>query len=58
VKQKFQEVWQEALEEEAVPPDPSDVVIRCELRGEVRFTRKSNCATLKGRAMEISSNQK
>ena len=58
VKLQVQEWWQAALEEESLPPDSNDAVIRCEIRGQVRFTRKSDCTIRGGRAMELSSNQK
>ena len=58
VKETVDEWWQEALEEEPLERDPSDGVVRCEIRGSVQFLRKSDCSLRGGRVFELSSSQK
>lgn len=49
VREKLEELWKDALEEERPPPDPSDVIVQCAVSGSVRFTRKSDCELRGGR---------
>jgi hypothetical protein len=56
VKEKAQKWWQNALEEEAVTADPNDIVIRCEVGGQIHFLRESDCGLRGGRATAPRSN--
>lgn len=43
--------WSERNEPKAPERDPDDVVVRCELRGQARFTRKFDCLSQGGRVL-------
>ena len=49
MKALLAEWWLNALEEEARPPDPNDGIVRCDVRGQLSFTRKSDCRLRGGR---------
>ena len=49
VGDKLQALWRDALEEARPTPDPSDVVVQCEVAGSVLFSRKSDCQLRGGR---------
>ncbi len=57
-KGKLSEWWEEALEEEPIGPDPNDHITRCEVNGQVRFTRKSQCELRGGRTIAVYSQDK
>ena len=48
-KDRLAEWWSEAIEEDPIAPDPDDHITRCEVNGQVRFTRKSQCEIRGGR---------
>jgi len=54
-KDRLSEWWTEALEEEPIEPDPNDHIIRCEVQGKVRFTRKSQCEIRGGQTTGVYS---
>jgi len=43
--------WDERNEPKAPEQDPDNVVVRCELRGQARFTRKFDCLSQGGRVL-------
>jgi hypothetical protein len=51
LKNQLAQWWNNALEEEPPLSDPSDGIVRCDVRGTVSFTRKSECAVRGGRVM-------
>jgi hypothetical protein len=54
-KDQLAEWWREVAEEEPIEPDPDDHIIRCDVRGQIRFTRKSQCETRGGRIIGVYS---
>ena len=57
-KDRLAEWWDEALEEEPIEPDPDDHIVGCEVKGQVRFTRKSQCEIYGGRLTGVYSKKK
>ena len=57
-KAQLADWWAEAIEEEPIEPDPDDHIIRCEVNGQVRFTRKSQCEIRGGRTIAVYSKDK
>jgi hypothetical protein len=55
-KEKMQQWWQAALEEDPVRVDDSDIVISCVIGDQLVFIRTSDCATRGGHAKKRRSN--
>ncbi len=57
-KDKLADWWEEATEEQPIEPDPNDHIVGCEVKGKVRFTRKSQCEIYGGRLTGVYSKSK
>ena len=57
-KDRLSEWWEEAIEEDPIEPDPNDHIVSCEVKGKVRFTRKSQCEIYGGRLTAVYSKPK
>lgn len=57
-KDRLADWWEEATEEQPIEPDPNDHIVSCQVKGQVRFTRKSHCETLGGRLTRVYSKSK
>jgi hypothetical protein len=57
-KERLADWWEEAIEEEPIEPDPDDHIVGCEVKGQVRFTRKSQCEIYGGRTTGVYSKTK
>jgi hypothetical protein len=56
VQDKLTDWWHETVAEEPVKVDPDDKLVSCEIRGKLKFVRKSDCQVRRGRAAELKNN--
>jgi hypothetical protein len=57
-KDRLSQWWDEVLEEEPIEPNPDDPIIGCEVNGQIRFTRQSQCEIRRGRTTGVYSEKK
>ena len=55
VQDKLTDWWHDTVAEEPVKVNPDDKLVSCEIRGKVKFVRKSDCQVRRGRAAELKS---
>lgn len=58
VQDKLADWWHETVDEEPAKVDPDDKLVSCEIRGKLKFVRKSDCQLRRGRAAELKTEPK